>query len=721
MKTSPRNQKCENESRGMLRVCLSAGFSTAFGERQGTVTGAKVSISKKDEPDCIYAEGVTEQDGCVEFPLECGTYLVGLPKFTGWDWQCSAKDESTVEIRDCKCTTIEYSVSAKQSGLSLNAMTKTDDCNLKPCSHITQGKPFWVQAISPPALAAASPRFFISDGDLHQAQKFTEKNFIRHEALVSGTANMNGPFTIGIEQPLTGDPNGPAFMGEIQGDAEADERVIAGNITTTTTLTRTATSFTEDTALFIAINNATDALSFDNYLRFMNLIFCGKNDPPPIGFEQNRFGKKTQEYDGLLTKRFLPFTDADAYRVVKAATEAFVMVNCGVLEEDDQFGDLRPFNPERDNAYLSRRDLPIPKQKGGLAATFEQKYLVNADGVQKILPYLAVIRSKLPDIPIKKQTLDGLTRDHDDLDECFGLLQEKLTNPCFLELIWSYWQEEGMLVQTMNAISRRFQNMRAPNTQDPLANLEMDPLRPLNNLMWGYIQDEQHRLSVVRRNYEYDHHYGVRLDGKALLNFRPADTRSKFLEGFHHLLRLCTVFYKQDDDTTVKADAFPVLNALKEVHLVLSQGAHNQFGDLPSTSRIEMLMQQWFLARPEFREFLPTRIMVAYPEPWMDRVDAMKKLQGWTDTSVLHFRNLAVFGEQLLLSIRWGHWSVVFEPTQAFNWARLYRPQVQGYIHAYRAATGVDLSADPTVDTRVDSTLPSVLLKNRLTAQQRAG
>ena len=88
------------------------------------------------------------------------------------------------------------------------------------------------------------------------------------------------------------------------------------------------------------------------------------------------------------------------------------------------------------------------------------------------------------------------------------------------------------------------------------------------------------------------------------------------------------------------ADGFPVLNALKEVHLILSQGAHNQFGDLPSTARIEMLMQQWLLARPEFREFLPTRIMVAYPEPWMDRVDAMKKLQGWTDTSVLHFRNL---------------------------------------------------------------------------------
>ena len=47
----------------------------------------------------------------------------------------------------------------------------------------------------------------------------------------------------------------------------------------------------------------------------------------------------------------------------------------------------------------------------------------------------------------------------------------------------------------------------------------------------------------------------------------------------------------------------------------------------------------------------------------MDRVDAMKKLQGWTDTSVLHFRNLGMFGEQILLSIRYGAWSAVYEPT----------------------------------------------------------
>jgi hypothetical protein len=276
-----------------------------------------------------------------------------------------------------------------------------------------------------------------------------------------------------------------------------------------------------------------------------------------------------------------------------------------------------------------------------------------------------------------------------------------------------------MLVQTVNSITRRFQNVRGPQDNDPLSNLEIDPLRPLNNLFWGYIQDEQHRLSVTRRNYEYDHHYGLRLEGRAVTNPRTADTRSKFLEAFHNLLHLCAGFFKQDDDTTVIADGFPVLNALKDVHLILSQGAHNQFGDLPSTARIEMLMQQWLMARPEFREFLPTRIMVAYPEPWMDRVDAMKKIQGWTDTSVLNFRNLGTFGEQVLLSIRYGSWNDVNEPLQATNWARFWRPEIQGYIHAYRSVTGIDLTA-VNVGGSVDATLPSVLLRKRLAAQAAA-
>lgn len=497
----------------------------------------------------------------------------------------------------------------------------------------------------------------------------------------------------------------PNAMLAVDAEYETEERQpqpISGNVGVS--LTRTETEPTEDLPLWTLIRNSTEAMSFTNYLHFMDSLFCG--DLANVrGFEQERFVKKADMFQQLKQRRALPFSDADSYRVLKVATEAFVMVNCGVLNQP------LAFNPAEDNAYLDRRDIP---QGRDLETVLRNDYLENIDGFQT-LPYLAVIRRKLPDIPI------SIPRGQEgEVDLCFGIIQEKLANPCLLELIWSYWHEEGMLVQTMNAITQRFQNLRAPGSGlDPLSNTEIDMLRPLNNLLWGYTQDEQHRLTVVRRNYEYDHHYGVRLDGKAVQHFRPADSRSKFLEAFHHLLRLLTSFYKQDDDTTVKADAFPVLNALKEIHLILSQGAHNQFGDLPSTARIEMLMQQWMLARPEFREFLPTRVMVAYPEPWMDRVDAMKKLQGWTDTSVMHFRNLAIFGEQLLLSVRYGNWSDIYEPTQAFNWARFWRPQVQGYIHGYRAATGVDLSVDSS-DPAIEATMPSVLLRQRLSQQLRS-
>ena len=60
---------------------------------------------------------------------------------------------------------------------------------------------------------------------------------------------------------------------------------------------------------------------------------------------------------------------------------------------------------------------------------------------------------------------------------------------------------------------------------------------------------------MVRRAYEYDHQYGLTLLGKAVPRVRAADSRSQFLEAFHNLLHLCAIFYKEDDDTTVIADA----------------------------------------------------------------------------------------------------------------------------------------------------------------------
>lgn len=276
-----------------------------------------------------------------------------------------------------------------------------------------------------------------------------------------------------------------------------------------------------------------------------------------------------------------------------------------------------------------------------------------------------------------------------------------------------------MLVQTMNSITSRFQNRRR-GPQDPLANLELDPLRPLNHLLWGFIQDEQNRLTVQRRAYEYDHHYGINLYGKAVAAFQPADSRSKFIRAFHDLLHRTHNFYREDSDTTVIADGYVLLNALKEVHLILAEGAHNQFGDLPWTARTEMLMTQWFLARPEMREFLRGRYMVPYREPWMGGVDAMKKLQGWTDTTSTHFRDLAVFGEQIVLSVRYGNWVEIYDQEAARNWARYWRPEIQSYLHSYLAVTGVDLTNDIVHTSQAEERYlqPSVHLKNRLAEQQ---
>lgn len=101
----------------------------------------------------------------------------------------------------------------------------------------------------------------------------------------------------------------------------------------------------------------------------------------------------------------------------------------------------------------------------------------------------------------------------------------------------------------------------------------------------------------------------------------------------------------------------------------------------------------------------------------MDRVDAMKKLQGWTDVSILHFRNLGVFGQQILLAARFGAWSEVIDRDQAANWARYWRAEIQGYLHAYRAVTGVDITDTTETMTRLRYVLPSVHLRSRMAGQ----
>jgi hypothetical protein len=457
---------------------------------------------------------------------------------------------------------------------------------------------------------------------------------------------------------------------------------------------------TFDEGLWIAIRHTANSISFESYRAFIDRVLCHERISPAGGFDRD------VEEAGLAIQTQLPYSEGglglhaygvNAYNLLRLATETFLLLRCGVAIRGH-------YDPSWDEARLYQR---FSSEE---ARRMLQGYLRDSGA---ILPYLDQVLGAL-----EATDRQRLHRDRDDVRApfCTVPLIQRITSPCLIELIWSYWHEQGMLVQTMNAVSMRFQNKRSnPGAKDPLAHLEIDPLRPVNNLIWGFIQDEFNRLSVPRRSNEYDHHYGLSLIGRAVPPTGTVDSRSKFLEAFHDLLFRTKLFYDEDADRTVESNAFPLLNGLREVHMLLAEGAHNQFGDLPWTARVEMMIQQYMLARPEMREFLGGRVMVPYPEPWMGRVDTMKALQGWTDVPVLHFRNLAVYGEQILLAIRYGDWVDVIDQDRARNWARFWRPEVEGYVHTYRAATGVDLTTAETVD----STQPSVLLSNRIRLQGR--
>jgi hypothetical protein len=494
------------------------------------------------------------------------------------------------------------------------------------------------------------------------------------------------------------------------------------------TLRQTEAALPADHALWAAIRNRTDAIGFDRYDRFINRVLCAVDDRNVDKDEGHSVSgdnrKITAEDIGSPTikdrrKDLLNVPSiygVDAYNLLKLATQAFLLFEAGVAVQP-------PRNPTTGEAPKDpRTGRPIDLDK--IVVLGEEGRIGKQVTFEDLSDQLKTYLSNGTTLPYLQRIVDALVgldpeRQKERLPYCFDLLRNRFRHPSLLELIWSYWNEEGMLVQTMNAVCLRFQNKRGPADHDPLANLEIDPLRPLSNILWGYIQDEYNRLTIARRGYEYDHHYGLRMEGKAVPNLRSADSRSKFIEAFHNLLYRVGLFYREDSDTTVIADGFPLLNSLREVHLLLAEGAHNQFGDLPWTSRVEMLMMQWMLARPEMREFLRGRAMVPYQERWMGQVDSMKKLQGWTDTSITHFRNLAVFGEQILLSIRYGDWIDINDQDFAKTWARYWRPEIQSYIHSYISSTGVDLSED-IVDARRAANRfmqPSALLRDRLEKQ----
>jgi hypothetical protein len=454
-------------------------------------------------------------------------------------------------------------------------------------------------------------------------------------------------------------------------------------------------------AFWDGIRAHTERISFPHFERFVHKALC---DP---GKGQEALGRSL-DTDRLLHacqkegqgrfNGYIPGVDLYAY--LKVAAEIFLLLHCGTCQP-----------PKVKDGEGRASDLPDDIFFGGNGETGR-----NTDAlIAALINFLGRDRHSYIDAIIRN-VYGG-----EGLGESPFCPSAVSRGPCLIELIWSYWHEEAMLAQTTTAIALRFQNV-ARQGRDPLAELELSPLRPLSGFLWGYIQDESNRLSVARRSFEYQHEYGLGLAGKAATRVRPADSRSKFLQAFHDLLRLADQFYREAADNTVTPDPFPILIALRDLHMILAEGAHNQFRDLPWTARCEMLIQQWLLSRNETRDFLRGRVMVPYPEEWMAAVDAMKRLQGWPDTNSIHFSDLARFGERLLLSIRHVRCDVISTPVAAQDWALAWRPEIQGYIHAYRMATGVMLSDDVVEVNRPDTpryAQPSSLLRSRWLQQRR--
>lgn len=497
--------------------------------------------------------------------------------------------------------------------------------------------------------------------------------------------------------------------------ANATTNLIAQNSQpTSVVLQRPQSEPRPEASLWMAIKNRSNAINFANYSSFIQRLLCSDQDQGGdgcSGAERARnMGSPSIVNQRNALSRLPSIYGVDSYELLRQATEAFLLFEAGVV-----------INPPRD------ADTGIPGILSNQGAESKEENLNYGQMQERLERYLETgVRNNrgLPYLKLITQTLLGNPNPSQGLPYCSDVvLRNRFSCPSLVELIWSYWHEEGMLVQTLNSISLRFQNKRVSEGPDPLAGLEIDPLRPLNNIIWGFIQDEQNRLTVPRRVYEYDHAYGLTLIGRAVPKIQSVDSRSKFIEAFHHLLHRASVFYRLDSDTTVIADGFPLLNTLREVHLLLAEGAHNQFGDLPWTARVEMLMMQWILARPEIREFIRGRAMVPYREPWMGQVDSMKKLQGWNDVSVTHFHNLAIFGEQLLLSVRYGNWNIEEDHESAKNWARYWRAEIQNYLHAYQAVTGVDLTIEGADSQQLAARAvqPSILIQRRLNSNSANG
>ena len=124
------------------------------------------------------------------------------------------------------------------------------------------------------------------------------------------------------------------------------QRPFAAGDEVAVTLRRASAPPTSDQALWVAIRNATNALGFLNYSRFIEAVMCDRPDEAFNRFERRGLGHKLRK---VKRRTALPFPNVDRYRLLKAATEVFMMTHCGV-----DLGDFSGVDLDEESRRLNR-------------------------------------------------------------------------------------------------------------------------------------------------------------------------------------------------------------------------------------------------------------------------------------------------------------------------------------------------------------------------------
>jgi hypothetical protein len=564
----------------------------------------------------------TDDAGRFELPARHGQYRI----------ECSAFDQrasAQIDARGARTDEVLLDLPL-QMQISTHTYTAADG-RLVPTVHASVGRRLVLRVDT----NAAEP--LIGNYDWGSEERLTSRG--REAEIVfsrSGTTTITATITERRESRARARSSVELLV------SEPEVRTIDGHIRVT--VERTDSVPTLDEALWAAIHECTEAIGFERYQHYIRRVF----ELDERGLVPNQFSHRLTE---------LGARGVGSYRTLRDLTELFLVSRCGPAAIGDRFDDspLVAFaNPERRRA---REEIDERLRE----------YLHHGE-----FPYIErVVNAAYPWLD-----RDGRGFDH--------LIRRMFRQPLLIELWHEMCLEHGMLMRTMDAVCDRFQNNLKPGENDTLAGYELTPLWSLSDFFWDWINHESTRLNPQRRIQEYQHQYGPTSLGQSIGRLQPADVRTSFPTAFTNLLNLCEVFYKEDNQTTVIADAFPVLVSLREVHRILAMGAGNAAPQLTFAARTETLMTQLMLAQPEIADFLRVRKMVPYDEAWMGQVDAVKDLQGWGPPSISSYRDLAVYGERVLLSIRLGDWTVGTEDN-ARNWLRHHRSAIKRFNFARNA------------------------------------